>query len=105
MGRYLVTFAANYGADAEEVLKTILHIANSHPKTLRHPDPIAVLSKLTPTAMEFELRGHVLNVFDSYVVASELRISIAKALGRSGLAILAPAAATATEPSKPRKTK
>ena len=66
-----------------------------HPKVMRLPEPTTLLTRLSPTAMEFEAKGHVADVFEAVYVASDLRKSIFKSLGKT---------TTGYRPDQPRDT-
>jgi potassium efflux system protein len=87
IGHFTVQVAVSYDGKPDEIVKTLLDIAGSHPKLMRHPGPDVSLAKLTPQAMEFELNAQVRNVLDASGVASELRMEIARRLGKKLLHI------------------
>jgi small-conductance mechanosensitive channel len=64
-----------------------MDIASSHPKLMRHPGPDVTLVKLTPQAMDFELGGQLRNVLEAASVASDLRMEIARRMGKKLLHI------------------
>jgi potassium-dependent mechanosensitive channel len=87
LGRFLVTVGVAHGSDAEGVIKLLTDIISNHPKVLRYPQPLVQLAKLSSNAMDFELRGHVADVFESAHVASDLRLAIAKEFQNKGYII------------------
>jgi potassium-dependent mechanosensitive channel len=78
LGRFLVTVGVAHGTDADQVSKVLTETVAAHPKILRYPPALVQLSKFAPNAMEFEIRGHVSDVFDAAQVASDLRFTIAR---------------------------
>jgi potassium efflux system protein len=78
LGRFLVTVGVAHGTDADQVAKILNETVAAHPKILRYPPALVQLSKFAPTAMEFEVRGHVADVFEAAQVASDLRFTIAR---------------------------
>jgi potassium-dependent mechanosensitive channel len=78
LGRFLVTVGVVHGTDADQVAKILTEVVGAHPKILRYPPALVQLSKFAPNAMEFEVRGHVADVFDAAQVSSDLRFSIAR---------------------------
>jgi small-conductance mechanosensitive channel len=62
-----------------ELTEKLLGIIQSHPKVMRHPLPQVQLAKISTQGLEYELRGHLRDVFDAAQVTSDLRMQIAKA--------------------------
>jgi potassium-dependent mechanosensitive channel len=87
LGRFLVTVGVAHGTDADQVSKILNDVVSAHPKILRYPPALVQLSKFAPNAMEFELRGHVADVFDAAQVASDLRFNIARRFLADGIII------------------
>lgn len=96
IGHFTVPVSVSYDGKPDDIVKMLRDIAVAHPKTMRHPGPSVTLAKLTPLAMEFEVGGQVRNVLDAAEVASDLRISIVKAMGKKLLHIPAGRAEPAT---------
>jgi potassium-dependent mechanosensitive channel len=87
LGRFLVTVGVAHGTNADQVEKILTEITNVHPKILRYPPAQVQLAKFGATSMDFELRGHVADVFDAAIVASDLRFSIARKFLNDGITI------------------
>jgi small-conductance mechanosensitive channel len=87
IGHFSVQVSVSYDAKPDEVVKTLMDIASSHPKLMRHPGPDVTLVKLTPQAMDFELGGQLRNVLEAASVASDLRMEIARRMGKKLLHI------------------
>ena len=87
LGRFLITVAVAHGSDVEEVEKCLTKVVNAHSKVLRFPIALVQLSRFLNYAIEFEVRAHVVDVFEAAQVASELRIAIAKAFKEQGIII------------------
>ncbi len=87
LGRFLVSVGVAHGSNADEVLKTLLEIVTSHAKVLRYPTPLVQLAKFSSNAMDFEVRGHVADVFEGAQVASDLRFTISKVFHDKGFVI------------------
>jgi small-conductance mechanosensitive channel len=78
LGRFLVTVGVTHGTDADAVAKTLTEIVTAHPKVLRYPPAQVQLARFAPGTMDFEIRGHVADVFEAAHVSSELRFAISK---------------------------
>ncbi len=87
IGHFTVQVSVSYDAKPDDVVKTLVDIASAHPKLMRHPGPEVTLVKLTPQAMEFELGGQLRNVLEAGSVASDLRMEIARKMGKKLLHI------------------
>lgn len=87
LGRFLVSIGVAHETNAEEVQQTLASIAAVHPKVLRYPPPQVQLSKFALATTDFELRGHVADVFEAAQVASDLRFAISKEFQNKGFAI------------------
>jgi small-conductance mechanosensitive channel len=87
MGHFNVSVAVAYDANPEAVQKDLATIASSHSMVMRHPPVTVMLVRLTSSAMEFDVSGQVRNVLDAAAVASDVRIEIAKTLGKKLLYI------------------
>jgi potassium-dependent mechanosensitive channel len=92
MGTFTVKASVSYDAKPDEIATKLKAIVTSHAKVMRHPEPIVKIANLTPLAMEFEVIGHVMNVFEADGVCSDLRFEIIKVLGKKLLHIPAKAA-------------
>jgi potassium-dependent mechanosensitive channel len=79
VGRFGVslTLAANT-TQLDEVVEIMTQAARAHPNVLRYPEPMTQLVKFTEHGLAFELKGHVADVFTAAIVASDVRLTIAK---------------------------
>jgi potassium-dependent mechanosensitive channel len=87
LGRFLVTVGVSHGTDADAVAKTLTEIVAAHPKVLRYPPAQVQLARFAPATMDFEIRGHVADVFEAAIVSSDLRFAISKAFADKGYII------------------
>ena len=78
LGRFMVAVGLAHGGDVEDIQKSLQAIVAAHPKVLRYPLPTVQLAKFTAGTMNFEIRGHVADVFEAAQVASDLRMATAK---------------------------
>jgi potassium-dependent mechanosensitive channel len=84
LGRVVIKFPLEGGADPEKVLKIMLECARSHPQVQKSPEPIASLDSFSPGLLEFSLRATVNDVNRGLMVLTDLRIGILKELRRQG---------------------
>jgi potassium-dependent mechanosensitive channel len=89
VGRLGVNVIVLPGAKVEVVTEILKTIAKDHPKILRYPEPQVTLSKFTIHGWEFDVKGHVADVFEAARVASDLRISIAQAFAKKRIKMVA----------------
>ena len=87
LGRFLVTVGVAHGSDADAVFRCLTEVVNGHSKVLRYPVALVQLARFSTHAMEFEIRGHVADVFEAAQVASDLRFAISKAFHDNGFII------------------
>jgi potassium-dependent mechanosensitive channel len=87
LGRFLVTVGVAHGTEADAVAKALIEIVASHPKVLRYPTPLVQLSKFSAGATDFEIRGHVADVFEAAQVSSDLRFAISKSFAEKKFVI------------------
>jgi potassium-dependent mechanosensitive channel len=100
VGRFTVTVLLAHGTNAEEAAKSLLKLAQDHPKVMRHPPPTVHLSQITPAAMVFDLRGHTRDVFESVNISSDIRISLTQIFKDSQLQPQLPLPTAAPTPKK-----
>jgi potassium-dependent mechanosensitive channel len=87
LGRFLVSVGVAHGSDVELVQAMLKTIVAEHPKVLRFPPPQVQLAKFSAATTDFEVRGHVADVFEAGQVASDLRFAISKQFNENGLVI------------------
>lgn len=78
LGRFLVTVGVKHGTDADRVTQVLKEVASTNSKVLRYPPLQVQLARFSPTTMDFEIRGHVADVFEAPQVASDIRLAITK---------------------------
>ena len=84
-----------YGVDPERVRKALLDAALSHPRVLKHPEPLAIFDDFAPDAQKFRLAYwidatppvHMEEDLETAVIASELRERIVAKLTEAGIGI------------------
>lgn len=91
LGRFHVLVGVAHGTDVDVVAKTLAEIVAAHPKVLRYPPPQVQLVKFAAGSIDFDIRGHVADVFEATFVASDLRFAISKRFAEKSLVIAATA--------------
>jgi potassium-dependent mechanosensitive channel len=104
VGRFYVGIIFNHRVDAKVIAEKLLLIAQNHPKVMRHPLPLVQLAKISPQGYEFDIRGHLRDVFDAAQVTSDIRMSIAHDFGVDVLSSSLPPAPN-SEPETVKATK
>jgi potassium-dependent mechanosensitive channel len=83
VGRFGVTVSLANDIDVEATRKKLLSIVQDHPKVMRHPLPTVLLQQITHQGLDFELNGHVRDVFEAGQVASDIRLAMLAAFPTS----------------------
>ncbi len=78
LGRFLVTVGVDHNIDAEHTAQVLKELVVANSKVLRYPPPIVQLARFSPATLDFEIRGHVADVFEGPQVASDIRMAITK---------------------------
>jgi potassium-dependent mechanosensitive channel len=105
VGRFYVGVTYSHKANAKDVSDRLLSIVQGHPKVMRHPPPQVQLSKISTLGYEFDIRGHLRDVFDAAQVTSDIRLAIAEGAGVDMLSSSLPPARPEDAAAKPRKAK
>src|SRR5690606_5801099 len=79
--------AVAHGADPREVIATLERVAGAHPGIAREPRPEALLTRLGPDWMGFELRAYTEDLEQWPRVRSELAVAVSEALRAKGIAL------------------
>ena len=87
LGRFLVTVGVAPGTDPEIAAGILTQVVNAHSKVLRFPAATIQLARFTNYSIEFELRGHVADIFEAAQVSSDLRFALSKAFKEKGIII------------------
>ncbi len=90
LGRFTVSVGVAYNSDVEDIRGIMLDIAKAHRKVLTYPEPSALLTSFALNSMTFELRGHVADIFEAAIVASDIRLALAKAFREKGITMPVP---------------
>jgi small-conductance mechanosensitive channel len=117
-GRVRVDVGVAYGSDPDAVQEILLDCARQHPGVVSLPKPEALWMEFGESSLDFQLRAFVRDYDDAFVIMSDLRFAIFKALKAAGIRIpfpqrdvhLDPAAVAAAgeegpkDPSKEERT-
>ena len=76
-----------YNADPDQVLEILRSCANAHPEVLNTPAPNAIMEGFGEHALLFSLRVSVPDEGRAFLVQSDLRIAILKALRAANIEI------------------
>jgi potassium efflux system protein len=90
MGRFVVAVTLDYGSDADEVRRLLMEAARSHERVLSAPEPTVILARFGSNGLEFELRAFVADVFESAIVASDIRFGLLASFREKGITIATP---------------
>jgi small-conductance mechanosensitive channel len=82
-----VAISVVLGTDPQRVLSMLERVATDHPKILKKPPPVALLTRLGPDWMGFELHAFTDHIEDWMQVRSELAVAIAAALMRENITL------------------
>lgn len=74
--RLHVAVGVAYGSDLATVQKVLLEAAKNHRLVLPEPSPVAVFQSFSDSSLDFDLRFWTEELWDSDLVASEVRLKI-----------------------------
>lgn len=84
-GRVDIPVTVPAGPNPRQIYDLLLEIGRKDPAVLKNPAPSAIYRGVTGPLMDFELRVHIPEVFDSSVVATRIRFEIHDALELAGI--------------------
>lgn len=90
LGRFTVSVGIAYNSDVDDIRGIMLDIAKAHRKVLTYPEPTALLTNFALNSMTFEVRGHVADIFEATVIASDIRQGLVKAFREKGITMPIP---------------
>jgi len=85
--RLSVSVGVAYGSDVEKVKQILLECAASHPKVLKKPMPYVIFTDFGSSSLNFELRCYSSNIWEGWMVPSDLRFAINKRFIEEGIEI------------------
>ena len=78
LGRFLISVGVEHSIDGEHITQVLKEVIVANSKVLRYPPPQVLLARFSPATIDFEIRGHVADVFEAPQVASDIRLAITK---------------------------
>ncbi len=87
LGAVGVKVGVAYNCDPDQVIAILKKCADDHPEVLKVPPPAVALEDFGASALVFNVRISLPDVYRSYAVRSDLRIAILKALREAGIEI------------------
>ena len=85
--RFTVAVGVAYGSDTEKVKKILLDCAMENKKVLKKPEPYVLFQNFGTSSLDFELRGYSSNIWDGWIIPSELRFEINRRFIEEGIEI------------------
>ncbi|MBR2300194.1 MAG: mechanosensitive ion channel [Alphaproteobacteria bacterium] len=85
--RLSVSVGVAYGTDVERVRDILLECANANPKVLRSPAPYVIFKDFGASSLDFDLRCYSNNIWEGWIIPSELRFAINKRFNEEGIEI------------------
>ncbi len=85
--RLNVSVGVAYGTDVEKVKNILLECANANPKVLRNPAPYVIFQDFGASSLDFDLRCYSNNIWEGWIIPSELRFAINKRFIEEGIEI------------------
>jgi small-conductance mechanosensitive channel len=82
-----VSVSVVLGSDPQRVIEILEGVAKDHPKLVNHPPPKALLTRMGPDWMGFELHAATDRIEDWLEVRSEVGVAMHKALGAANIAL------------------
>lgn len=86
-GRLIVPVGVAYGSDLEKTREILLEKARAHRLVLKYPEPVVLFMGLGESALDFELRCFVNDVYSVLSARSDLLFEIYRALSEAGIEI------------------
>jgi small-conductance mechanosensitive channel len=75
------------GSDPKRVIEVLEGVATDHPKLVNHPPPKAILTRMGPDWMGFELHAATDRIENWLEVRSEVAVAVHAALGQAGITL------------------
>ena len=87
IGRVEVPVGVAYGSNVDLVIETLLECLRADERILNWPEPFVLFQGFGDSALEFDARGYIADVEWVVVIASDVRIAIARAFEEKGIEI------------------
>lgn len=85
--RLNVSVGVAYGSDTEKVKQILLECAANHPKVLKKPAPYVLFTDFASSSLNFDLRCYSSNIWEGWIIPSDLRFAINKRFIEEGIEI------------------
>ncbi len=85
--RFNVSVGVAYGSDVEKVKQILLECAAANRKVLRKPEPYVLFQDFGASSLNFDLRGYSSNIWEGWIIPSELRYEINRRFNEEGIEI------------------
>ncbi len=76
--RHSVIVSVAYGSDLQKVTDILLDVAKKHKKVLKNPAPYVMFQNFGASGLDFELRVYARDVWNGWIIPSDLRYEIDK---------------------------
>lgn len=100
MARRIITVGVSYNSNPEQVRDILLECAKKNRKVLQNPAPSVVFKDFGASSLDFDLRVFIRDIWQEWVVDSELRYEIFRRFNEEGIEIPFPQIVV-NHPSKP----
>ena len=85
--RVNVSVGVAYGSDVEKVRDILIECAKANPKVLKRPEPYVIFQDFGASSLDFDLRCYSDNIWEGWIIPSELRFAINKRFNEEGIEI------------------
>lgn len=85
--RYNIAVGVAYGSDTQKVKEVLLECAMSHKRVLKKPEPYVLFQNFGNSSLDFELRVYVSDIWNAWMVPSDLRFEINRRFIEEGIEI------------------
>ena len=85
--RQAVSVGVAYGSDVDLVKSILLEVAKNHKYVLKNPAPYVVFKDFGSSSLEFELRCYTNDIWNGWIIPSDLRFEINRRFIEEGIEI------------------
>lgn len=85
--RFSVKVGVAYGTDVEKVKQILLECATKNRRVMKKPEPYVLFQDFGSSSLDFEVRGYSNNIWDGWLIPSELRFEINRRFIEEGIEI------------------
>lgn len=87
LGRSEIPVSVSYDADPRRVMEILLEIAGKNPMVLKNPAPVVEFVRFGESALDFELRFFLADLFEAMTTRNDIRIAIFERFKEEGIDI------------------